>query len=317
MKCIVALSLVLVLSVSAFAEVSSFHAYGSSTIIQYQGNTEVQRQEMSKGFPGTETSAPVEVTGNLAGTDANGLPSWQGYNRVIANDPQFNSSIPRDFVVNSAIGSADGDVKLHASAIASQTRAIRVLASEFPTYAPLSPVKLASAFTLDGTLAAIVPDTAGSAEGLEVSLNLSIMQDQTSLWNGSVNITGKADGTVETSTEGDFHDNDFLVVPIDVDGLAKVWAVVFNDSKLAYTYNSFIGGAFDLTAQMDFEYSVPGGLGAGAAFGTVPADMVLMTQDLFGQDAEAGTPVAAPEPVTLLLMIFGVKLFNTKRRMDY
>ncbi len=321
MKYFLSFFVVLCISVLAYGDVSGFHSYASSTIIQYKSGQEIQRQNYAKGYPEAQSGTPVEITGDLSDNSDSGIPLWRAYNRVVSNDPQYNSAIPCDFLMETAIGNAGKDVKLSVESVASQTRKINVLASEFPGRSKGDAVRLRSNFVLDGTMAAVVPSTAGSAEGLEVKLSLNIKQDDKTLWNGSVTMSGKDDGTISISSDGDFFDNDFSVIPISVEGLGKVWLVNFDDEALKYEYNTKIGDSFDLTAEMKMEYSVPTGLGAGAAFGTVPAELVMLSNELFKESAASGSTsksavasVPAPEPVSLLLVLAGFACFRINRR---
>ncbi len=316
------LSILLISSICTltFADVSAFHSYASSTIVQYKSGAEVQRQNYAKGYPEAQASTPVEVTGNLSGNNSNGLPLWKAFNRVVSNDPQYNSSIPCDFIMESAIGSADNDVKLSVESIASQTRKINILASEFPDKSEGDAVRLRSNFVLDGAMAAVVPVTAGSAEGLQVKLSLDIKQDDNTLWNGSVTMSGKDDGDVSITSDGDFFDNDFSVIPINVPDLGKVWLINFDDTVLKYEYSTTVGATFDLTANLKMEYAVPGGLGAGSAFGTVPTELIMLSNELFEQSsvtaAKAGiAAIPAPEPISLLVMLTGLAISIRKRRL--
>ncbi len=301
------------------ADVGSFSAYSSSSIIQYQGGVEQQRQDLSKTYPGSASTLPVEVSHTLVGKDSAGQINSTAFNRVLTNDPQYNSNIPTDFITETAIGSAASDVTFKVTSQARQNRHINLLSSEFPGLSDGTTVNLKSAFTLDGALAAIVPTTASSSQGLQIKCNLNITKDASSIWNGTVQMIGKTDGTFDVTTSGDFHDNDFVVAQNEVPDLAKIWIVAFGDKELPYTYQGKVGESFDLAAELNFEYVVPGGLGAGAAFGTVPSEMINVTRDLFGSQADSyipggGTPVAAPEPVSLLILLAGTAFLRVGNR---
>jgi hypothetical protein len=301
------------------ADVGSFTASSSSSIVQYQGGVEQQRQDLYKDYPAGGTGLPVEVSHTLVGRDSSDQVSWTAFNRVLTNDPQYNSNIPTDFITETAIGSAASDVTLNVSSHARQNRHINLLSSEFPGLANGTAVTLKSAFTLDGALAAVVPTTASSAQGLQIKCNLNITKDSSSIWNGSVEMTGKADGTFDVTTSGDFHDNDFVVAQNEVPDLAKIWIVAFGDKELPFSYEGIVGESFDLAANLNFEYVVPGGLGAGSAFGTVPSEMINVTREIFGAQADPYTiagasPMAAPEPASLLIFLAGMAFVGLRKQ---
>ncbi len=301
------------------ADVSGFSASVSSSIVQYQDGVEKQRDDQSKTYPSGSTVMPIEVSNELIGTDSIGLVDWSASNRVLTNNPQYNADIPTDFITETSIGSAVDDVVLKVTSQATQTRHINLLASEFPGRAVGTSVKLKSAFTLDGAMTGIVPNTAYGTEGLQVKCNLKIKKDSDSVWDGTVLMAGNDDGTVNVTTSGNFHDTDFVVAHNDIPDLAEIWIVAFADAQLPYTYQGKVGDSFDLAAELNFEYIVPGGLGAGSAFGTVPSGMIDLINELFGPPADstaqkALAPVPAPEPATLIILLTGWALVGLKPR---
>lgn len=289
----------------AQANVSDFQLFTESVAVQYLNGQEQQRRQSSKSFPGNETSAPIEtLIDDFESVDSSGNVLWQGFNRVVANDPQFNSALPTDFVLELAGGSADADISVDLTARTRQRRTVNVLADEFPLFNQGDELTLRSTFLLDGSLAAVIPATAGSAEGLKMKLSLDLQKDQSSLWAGAVTFTGQADGGVSVGSDG-FADNDFLVTELDVPGIGRVVMVTFADNLLPYEYSARVGDTFELAALLSLEFSIPGGLAAGAAFGTVPAELIMMSEDLFMTDPAALSAAAAPEPGSMLLLTIG------------
>jgi len=293
-------------------DVTSFQADVSSSIVQFQNGIETQRNDQSMSYQGT---IPIQVSHTLSGQS----PDFGAFNRVLANDPQYNSAIPRDFIQESAIGSADSNISLQVNSLASQTRKLNLLSSEFPNQSVGSQVNLVSKFTLDGALAAVVPSTAASAEGLLVTCSLKILQNENEIWTGAVRMTGQSNGTVTAASSGNIHDSDFVFAQNTISGMGKIWIVAFDDVELPYSYQGNVGDNFDLTAQLSMDFTVPGGLGAGSAFGTVPTEMILLSQQLFEQhstpsNAKGIAFAPAPEPTTLILLITGITILNRRKR---
>lgn len=298
--------------VCSYADVSNFQMFAASRVVQYRNGMEEQRMEQSKGFPAPDQTVPIEVTSELYQQDSSGGLSWSGFNRVLANDPQYNSSLPTDFMIELAGGSADSDVSLLMHSQARQSRTITILAEEFPTFSSADTLTLRSAFLLEGALAAVVPDTAGSTSGLEMTLGLNLSKGSASLWSGTLTAMGQEDGSLLTVTDG-FVANDFAITPVEVADLGKVWIISFADHPLPFEYQGHVGETFDLTADLTLDFAVPGGLAAGAAFGTVPAELVMTARDLFESSSLAAKVAAAPEPGTVLLMLGGVLGLSRRR----
>lgn len=294
------------------ADVADFQVVARSQITQSRSGEVVQTEQLARQYPATQTQTPVEALTEMSQSDA-GATLWSAYNRVLSNDPQYNSAVPTDFVLETAAGSADPEVSLALSSTASQTRTINVLESEFPTFPTDSPLNLQSSFLLDGGLAAVIPNTAGSAAGLEMVFGLNLAKNGTDLWSGTVSLVGAADGSVTTATSGSFHANDFEVSPIAMGDLATVYLLEFDDADIPFDYLASVGETFDLEAEITLDMAIPGGLGGGAAFGTVPTELVMMTQDLFSTAASSAA-AAAPEPATLLLLVAGAVAGLIRRR---
>jgi hypothetical protein len=316
---VLVLTIGLTAGLSARADVSGYSASASSSIVQYQGGVEKQRDDQAQSYPGVGSVMPLEVSHKLTGSNSSGRTTWSAFNRVTTNDPQYNADIPTDFITEAAVGSTLSDVVLKVTSQSAQTRRVNLQASEFPGRAAGTTLNLKSIFTLDGALAAIVPNTATNANGLQVKCNLKVKKDADSVWDGTVLMTGKSDGTFDITTSGNFHDNDFVVATNEVPDLAKIWIVAFGDAELPYTYQGQVGDSFDLSAELNFEYLVPGGLGAGSAFGTVPSQMIDMTRELFGPQASSFglnglVPTAAPEPATGLIFLTGWVVSGLRRR---
>lgn len=288
---------------SALGDVTGFKVFADSLIVQSRNGSEEQRKHQSKGFPASTNVTPVEATTSLPDDGASSSPSWGGFNRVVANAPQFNQALPTDFVLNLAAGSAETDVSLSLGATGRQTRTIEVKPSDFPLPLPVgTSLNLQSTFLLDGTLAAVVPTTAGSAEGLHVTLGLELAKGEASLFEGTVVLTGQADGTVTSQAEG-FADSAFTFLPVDLPGLATVYLLTFDDTEIDYEYLSQVGDTFDLEASITIDADVPSGLAGGASFGTVPTELITLTQTLFGDTEVNSLAAAAPEPTSLVLLL--------------
>jgi len=320
------MSIALVLSVLALnrtvqADVSSYQASAFTSIVQFSGGVEQQRDEQAKVYPNSDNIIPIEAKNSLIGRNSDNQVTWTAFNRVVTNDPQYNSAVPRDFIMETAIGSADLGVSLKVRSTATQSRHINLLSTEFPDQNNGDPVNLVSNFSLQGALAQIVPPSASTAEGLQIKCNLTIMKNDTAVWDGTVQMDGRSDKTFAATTTGDFVSSDFVLAQNDIPDLARIGLLVF-DTEIPFAYSGTVGESFDLKAIMDLEYVVPGGLGAGCAFGTVPSEMITLTQDLFGDQADpilnttitAKQPYsAAPEPGILLLLLVG-SIFVRKRR---
>ncbi len=329
--CYSLLAMTLCVAIVAQADVSSFQASASSSIVQYYSGVEQQRDVVSKTYPDSSASAasvPIEARHALVGKDSGNQVNWTAFNRVITNDPQYNADVPRDFIMETAVGSADSNVMLKVKSTASQTRHINLLPSEFSELSSGDAVNLVSKFSLQGALAGIVPISTASAEGLQIKCNLKILKNDTPVWDGTVDFAGRSDKTFSATTTGDFLDSDFVLAQNDLPDLARIGLVVF-DKDIPYSYSGTVGDSFDLTAVMDLEYTVPGGLGAGCAFGTVPSEMITLTQDLFGDQADpiinsaAGETIIAPaaaetitssvpEPISLVLLLVGGLLMRRR-----
>jgi len=305
-RTMIATALILVcIVVPARAAVTDHKVFAESLAVQLRDGVEEERVHQSRGFPSTEQQTPVEAVARIQDENSSGIPLWSGFSRVLSNDPQYNDALPTDFIIESAAGSAQSNVSLQLRSRARQTRTVNVLASEFPTFSSDAQLNLQSMFLLDGGLGAVVPVTAGSAAGLEMDLTLELSKDEQQLWSGGVTVMGQEDGSVTTATKGQLHANDFTVVPLDVPGLANVLMVIFEDSPLFYEYQAGIGDTFELSAELTVDISVPEGLGAGAAFGTVPSELILLTEQLFGAAGLELPAAAAPEPATLILLAGG------------
>lgn len=299
----------------ARADISSFQATASSAITQLQGGSVIQRDVVSHSYPGEQTSMPVEAGHRLSGSTAAG--SWSAFDRVLVNDPQYNQAVPRDFILESSIGSADPSVSLQVNSQVRQTRRINLRPSEFPNHAAGDVVQLNSKFLLEGALAAVVPLTTSSAEGLQINCNLKISKDQSSVWDGTIRMVGQSDGTFRATASGDFRDNDFVLARNTVPDLATISLLVFGGVDLPFSYQGAVGDSFDLTAEMNLDYAVPGGLAAGSAFGTVPAEIISLSESLFVGSPLLGVPmgesIAAPEPGSVGLMLAGMAMAWRRR----
>ena len=294
--------IVTVFSRFAIAEVTDFKLFASSTVTQSRSGIEEERQQQSKGFPASQQISPVQTEVELTGKDDLGTLQWSALNRVVANDPQFNDNLPTDFVFNSAAASADPEVSLALDALARQTRTINVLQAEFPAFPPGQLLNLQSTFLLDGSLLAVVPTTAGSAQGLQMELGLQISKNEDEVFSGKVTLTGQEDGSVAVQAPQGFHANDFVFSSFTVPDLATVYLLTFDDEPVLYDYLARIDDTFDLAAEIWVDMTIPGGLAGGAAFGTVPAELILLTKDLFAQPP-AAAKLAAPEPASFILLL--------------
>ena len=105
----------------------------------------------------------------------------------------------------------------------------------------------------------------------------------------------------------------FAITTVDVTNLGKVWIISFADHPLPFEYQGHVGETFDLTADLTLDFAVPGGLAAGAAFGTVPAELVMTARDLFESSSLAAKVAAAPEPGTVLLILAGILGLSRRR----
>jgi len=302
------------LTMQATADVRDFKVFAESTIVQRRNGVQEARQQVSKGFPATENVTPVEAITALPVANVSSGRLWGGLNRVVANAPQFNADLPTDFVLDMSAGSAETDVSLQLTAEARQMRTINVLASELdPPINSNTPVTLQSTFLLDGSLAAVVPKTAGSAEGLNVELTVQLKKDDSERFRGTVALLGQPDGTVEAVSEH-FQADDFHAGVLDVPGLGAIHVLSFNAHEIPYDYVGQIGETFDLEALITVDLTVPGGLAGGANFGTVPAEVILLSQELFGDSIGPVAAAAVPEPASFVLLLAAAGLAMTRAK---
>ncbi len=301
----------LFLTLPTFAEVSAFKVFADSQITQTRDGLIEHRLQDSKGFPATESTTPVIAK---TSSPVESLPEWAAFNRVVSNEPQYNQNLPTDFIFETAAASAVSDVNLALSSTARQTRTINVLESEFPTFDAGTTLNLQSSFLLDGSLIAVVPEGTTSAEGLKLDFGLQLTKNDAELWAGTVSLIGKSDGTVEAATTGDFNASDFTVRTLELPDLADIYVLQFNDADLQYDYLAAIGDSFELEAQLSLDMDIPGGLGGGSAFGTVPAEIIQMAEDVFGDIGIPQAAAAAPEPASMAILALGSLIGLGRRR---
>jgi hypothetical protein len=297
----------------SYSAVTSYQSTSKSTIMRYENGTLAENAATEQTYPTTTSTIPVQVTQSMNDNSSNQTTTWAAFNRVMTNEPQYNAAVPQDFVMETAVGSSNKYVGFDVSSTGIQKRTIQVLESEVEGSSAGDTVTLNSKFSLEGALVGVVPMSATTASGLEMSMTWGIKKGSESVWEGTVNLTGNSDGTMIASPSGDFTGEEYSIMMIDTNEM-NVWLVYFT-GEVPYSYSATVGETFDLTAEMDLEYKVPGGYGAGCAFGTVPAQMILTADQLFGQPQPPSLIASpAPEPMSLLLFFAGMMTLRYAKR---
>lgn len=318
-----ATGIVLVCAAAASAGITGYTVYADSSIQQYKNGDLQQTQHVAKGYPTTVGQTPVQARTQI--NDTASTPSYLSLNRVVSNSPQYNKSLPTDFVLETAAGSNDSAISLTTSSLARQTRSITVAANDFsPAESVGTALTLTSTFTLDGGLAAVIPSSVDSAAGLALSLAVDITRDGKTLTTRTIQLVGRSDGTIVVANSN-FADSDYTLTRFALTDHADAVLLNFDDLQIPFDYDATVGDSFDLQAEVAVDMTLPGGLGGGAAFGTLPTQTILLAQELYAETptgkaakgqrefAPAGMTLV-PEPTTLLTLIASLTIARLRRR---
>jgi len=298
-----------------------FQAFSSATVRQVQDAQQVNSDSGQAAFPGS--AIPIHAQASLAGFDSSEQKVFGGVANVMVNEPQFNSAIPADFLIETLAGGNDGVSVMQASTVGRQVRQLRLLSEEVNDLPAGQEVTLRSTFFIDGVLAAVVSPDAGAVQGLRAGVTVNISQNgDASVFSGRVELVGQADGSVGVEVDGDFAVTDFQLADVDAGpDVGKVTLAVFDALELPYTYDAIVGESFELTAEISTEVEAISGTAGGAVFGTVPGGLIELAGELFrspvaakaaaGQFASAA-PAAVPEPASVLLLLGGISAFGLR-----
>ncbi len=326
----IAIMTVLLASSTGQGALNSFEATSSTSVKLFQAGQVIDQSSQEKSFPGGG-SVPLDAQASITGPAGSSQTLFAGIAKMMVNEPQHNQAIPADFIIETAAGSHDGISSLEVTAIGRQKRNLTVLSGEVNNAPAGQSVQLGSTFFMDGVLAAIVPEDATSAQGLEVSMNLDIKQnDSASLFSGAVSLIGQSDGSVGIEATGDFAVSSFALLTVETTtALGEITIAVFDQLFLPFSYDAIVGQAFDLTAEITTDIHVASGTAGGAAFGTVPNTLIDLAEELFPEQqgtiaakVPAGQLTASaatvPEPGSLILlslaMFGGLLRKSTARR---
>lgn len=315
----IAIMTLLLASSTAQGALNSFEATSSSSVKLFQGGQIIDQASQEKSFPGSG-SVPLDARASISGPANSSQTLFAGIARTMVNDPQYNHAIPADFIIETAAGANDGISSLEVTAIGRQKRNLTVLSGEVDNAPAGQSVQLGSTFFLDGILAAIVPENATGAQGLEVSMNLDIMQNDTiSLFSGAVSLIGQADGSVGIEATGDFAVSvvSALLTVETTTALGEITIAIFNELLLPFSYDAIVGQPFDLTAVLTTNVHAAIGTGGGTAFGTVPNTLIDLAEELFPEQQGTtaakvpagqltGSAEVVPEPGSLILLGLGI-----------
>lgn len=315
--CLVAIAAMLAVTAGyARAGVESFSLRADTRVDYSVGGSLLDQATQTQSYPDPSSAYPVQASGAVRSVNDSSLLQAAGFGEVLVNDPQYNEAVPADFMLSAVAGTYVADSIVDVTTTGTQDRSIRVLSDEVNGAAEGSTVNLQSTFQLDAMLLG-VPGS-GSADGTSTTLSLNIMQDSTSLFSGSITLTGTASGTFDYQVSGGFSNITFLPlqIPLGAD-LGTVHVVQIADLEIPFEYSAVVGESFDLTAKLATQVTAVEGTAAGTFVGTLPTELIETADELFSDvQSPAGVMIAspAPEPASVLLLMAGWLVGMTRQR---
>lgn len=220
-------------------------------------------------FPGTTNVLPMSARAELVSEPAEGSAGAAGA-RGVFNDPRIGLTVlPRDFGLDAAVYTEQGELVFEAGAASSEVRRIRHSAADVGA-AEGEEVELFGRFLVMGVL--VVWGESGDLDltGVEVALQLTVTQQSSGgasqeVLASSVSLVGGEGGEVELTGDGALAGAPLALVEVSgSDDFARVVLLVIPEVVLTYEYTAVVGQEYSLAAELSAEL-VNAGEGTGAA----------------------------------------------------
>ncbi|MBN2563126.1 MAG: hypothetical protein JXQ75_19555 [Phycisphaerae bacterium] len=271
----------------AWAEIKEITGSATTTIVQYNGILEIQKDFNREAVPLTTPAPPAVARARLDRLLENGEVTAAGQAVALFDAPVFGGTgPPNDAGLDLGAFSDDSFTSWFVEGTVSEKRTIVLSAADvweeqpqgqLPTEPPPGEsARVESRVILSGVMLITAMDPHRDLSGVEVRLTFSVThrpeeEEPFPVLEGGVVLVGGQDGRVEVREAT----GALAGVPLPVIGLPElgaelplVGAIMFTGIELPYTYDVVFGEPFDLTLAVQSQVlTIPGGTGAAAVFG--------------------------------------------------
>ncbi len=293
---------------AAMAEVVDFRGSASVRIDEFRDGTQTGVVETSDRFPETDPTLPVQVVGLLLPPlDPNDPDAGEDELAAAAAAAQFDDPTeldqpnPEEFAINLTLNSVSPVIAYRGQASAEEVRTVRFAPDELGPGTPAGTmVPLTGRLFVDGALAMLAVEGGRDLTGASVKLGVQVLQSggggTATVFNGSLELRGTANGATEVTATGGFPIESIVLSDLsllDPDfGIFRV--LVIPNIMIDYDYEAIVDEDIVLTATVSVDaMNLPGSTGVAAVIGT-PTDTL---DQVIGATAGAATGVKIREAV--------------------
>ncbi len=266
------------------ADVLGVTGDATARVVQLDQGTEVQTDFSRDAVPAINATLPAVAEALLEESTTEGDTLALGRVRSILLEPNLSGiGNPSDVGIDLGAFADDSSTSWQVNGQVAETRTIVISAREAGGNLRVgSRETFRSRVLLSGIMLISSKSEMTDLSGALVNLRVVVLQrfpdeeghEPVSVLSGSVSLAGGTNGTVHVDQAGGCFEGLSLPIiefPSVLPELPVVRALVFTGLQLPYEYSAVVGRSFVLELQVTVDLeTIPGGMGAGAAFGLPP-----------------------------------------------
>lgn len=258
----------------AGAEVTSFAGRADIRVTEFVNG--LQGQLVTQSLTHPSDALPLQVVGLIQSNDSTQFPSAAAAAAQFADPTELNQANPEEFAINLTLNSVSPGISYSATASSEETRDVLYASGELGRlYTTGVVAKLSGRLFLDGALTIIAADPARDLSGAAVTLRVSV--DKISpggterVLEGSLELSGAADGEASVNVAGDFPTQGLLLTNLGAlsPDFGSFRVLVLPGIQVPYEYTAVVDEPFQLRATVLIDAAtIDDNVGVAAVLGT-------------------------------------------------